>query len=100
VRVLGETKVGQGCLDRRADGGGLGEIYCVPMDAERTIAEIEWLERIFQAPDPRPMSQNDLLAANRRHDEKQANSPWFRLWKSYGICCRPEPPGLSLPDSK
>jgi hypothetical protein len=38
------------------------------------------------------------LAANRRHDEKLARSPWFRLWKSYGICCRPEPPGLRLPD--
>ena len=68
------------------------------MDAERTIGEIEWLERIFRVPDPRPMSPSDLAAANRRHDEKLAQSPWFRLWQSYGICCRPEPPGLRLPD--
>ena len=60
------------------------------MDAERTISEIEWLERIFAIRDPRPLSSNDLLAANRRHDEMQARSPWFRLWQRYGICCRSE----------
>ena len=58
------------------------------MDAERTIDEIEWLERIFTAPDTRPLSPSDLSAANRRHDETNAHSPWFRLWQSYGICCR------------
>ena len=66
------------------------------MDAEQTIAEIEWLERIFAEPDTRPMSLSDLAAANRRHDEHQANSPWFRLWQRYGVCCRPEAPALRL----
>jgi hypothetical protein len=60
------------------------------MDAERTIAEIEWLERIFVAPDKRPLSVSDISAANQRHDAKLANSPWFRLWESYGLCCRPK----------
>jgi len=69
------------------------------MDAERTIAEIEWLERISALPDPRPLSSSDLAAANRRHDERQAHSPWFRLWQHYGICCRSEAPGLQLPES-
>jgi len=58
------------------------------MDAEQTIAEIEWLERIFAAPDNRPLNQSDLSAANRRHDEMNAQSPWFRLWQRYSICCR------------
>lgn len=66
------------------------------MDAERTIADIELLERIFAAPDTRPMNASDLSAANRRHDEKLANSPWFRLWNRYGICCRSESPALQL----
>lgn len=60
------------------------------MDAEGTIAEIEWLERIFVAPDKRPLSVADISAANQRHDAKLANSPWFRLWESYGLCCRPK----------
>ena len=66
------------------------------MDAEHTIAEIEWLERIFAEPDTRPLSLTDLAAANRRHDEKLAHSPWFRLWQSYGVCCRSESPTLRL----
>jgi hypothetical protein len=66
------------------------------MDAEQTIAEIEWLERIMAVPDTRPLNASDLSAANRRHDELLAHSPWFRLWQRYGICCRPEPPELQL----
>ena len=66
------------------------------MDAEQTIAEIEWLERIFAVPDIRPLSASDISAANRRHDEMLAHSPWFRLWQRYGICCRPEPPTIRL----
>jgi hypothetical protein len=58
------------------------------MDAERTIAEIEWLEHTFAALDTRPPSPSDLAAANRRHDEMLAHSPWFRLWQQYGLCCR------------
>ena len=42
------------------------------MDAEQTIAEIEWLEHIFAVPDTRPMSPSDLSAANRRHDDMLA----------------------------
>jgi hypothetical protein len=58
------------------------------MDAEKTIAEIEQLERIFALPDPRPMSSNDLSAANRRHDEMLARNPWFQIWQRYGVCTR------------
>jgi len=66
------------------------------MDAEQTIAEIEWLERIFAVPDDRPLTAADLSAANRRHDETLAHSPWFRLWQRYGVCCRPKPPVTRL----
>jgi hypothetical protein len=58
------------------------------MDAEQTIAEIERLERIFADPDTRPLGPSDFAAANRRHDEMLAHSPWFRLWQQYGTCCR------------
>jgi hypothetical protein len=60
------------------------------MDVEQIISEIERLERIFAVPDTRPLSPSDLSAANRRHDEMLALSPWFRLWQHYGVCCRPE----------
>ena len=66
------------------------------MDPEQTIAEIELLERIFAAPDARPLSSSDISAANRRHDEKLASSPWFKLWQRYGVCCRTESPRLQL----
>jgi len=66
------------------------------MDAEQTIAEIERLERIFAVPDTRPLSTSDLAAANRRHDEMLAHSPWFRLWQRYGACCRAESPAIQL----
>jgi hypothetical protein len=66
------------------------------MDIEQTISEIEWLERIFSAPDTRPLSADDLSAANRRHDDSLAHSPWFRLWQQYGVCCRPDAPVLEL----
>jgi hypothetical protein len=58
------------------------------MDAERTISEIEWLERVYAAPDTRPLSASDISAANRKHDDLLAHSPWFRLWQQYGVCCR------------
>jgi hypothetical protein len=66
------------------------------MDAQQTIAEIEWLERIFAVPDTRPLSASDLSAANRRHDNTLAHSPWFRLWQRYGVCCRSDAPILRL----
>jgi len=68
------------------------------MDAEQSIAEIERLERFFAVPDTRPLSLRDLAAANRRHDDMLVHSPWFQLWKRYGVCCRPESPALSLGD--
>jgi hypothetical protein len=70
------------------------------MDAEQTIAEIEWLERIFAVPDTRPLSASDISAANRRHDEVLAHSPWFRLWQHYGVCCREESPVLRLGETE
>ena len=66
------------------------------MQTDETIAEIERLEKIFSLRDPRPLNANDLAAANRRHDQQQANSPWFRLWQRYGVCCRAESPTLRL----
>ena len=66
------------------------------MDAEQTIAEIECLERIYSAPDTRPLSASDLSAVNRRHDDIHAQSPWFRLWRQYGVCCRAESPVFRL----
>ena len=55
------------------------------MDLEKTISEIEWLERIFSLPDQRPPGLRDREATNRRHDELLADNPWFRLWKRYGV---------------
>jgi len=52
----------------------------------------------FAVPDTRPLSPSDLSAANRRHDEMQANSPWFRLWQRYRVCCRSEAPVIRLPE--
>jgi hypothetical protein len=68
------------------------------MDVERVIADIEELERLFEQTDIRPLTPNDVSAANRRHDERLANSPWFKLWQAYGICCRTESPILQQPD--
>jgi hypothetical protein len=55
------------------------------MDIERTIDEIEQLQEMFEAPDIRPLSSSDISAANRRHDEMPAHSPWFRLWQQFGF---------------
>jgi len=54
------------------------------MKAGQTIAEIERLGRIFAAPDTRPLGPSDISAANRRHDEMLAHSPWFRFWLPAG----------------
>jgi hypothetical protein len=66
------------------------------MDTEQTIAEIETLERLFGVPDARQLGPSDLSAANRRHDEMLAHSPWFQLWQRYGVCCRSESPVIRL----
>jgi hypothetical protein len=70
------------------------------MDVERIIDDIEQLQEMFEAPDIRPLSTSDLAAANRRHDDALAHSPWFRLWQRYGLCCRTEPPALRLDGSE
>jgi len=57
------------------------------MDVEHIINEIEQLQEMFEAPDIRPLSASDISAANRRHDEMLARSPWFRLWQHFGVCC-------------
>ncbi len=54
------------------------------MDVERIIDDIEQLQEMFEAPDIRPLSASDLAAANRRHDDLLAHSPWFRLWQEDG----------------
>jgi hypothetical protein len=51
------------------------------MDVERTITDIELLEHISTLLDKRPLQMSDWKAANQKHDEMYANSPWFRLWK-------------------
>jgi len=68
------------------------------MDVERIIEDIEQLEEMFEAPDIRPLSASDVSAANRRHDEMLANSPWFKLWQHFGVCCRPETPTIQTSD--
>jgi hypothetical protein len=69
--------------------------YCDGMDVERIIDEIEQLQEMFEAPDIRPLSAGDISAANRKHDELLAHSPWFRLWQHFGVCCRPQSPVVS-----
>ena len=69
------------------------------MDVERIIDDIEQLQEMFEAPDIRPLSASDISAANRRHDKMLAQSPWFRLWQHFGVCCRTESPVLRLGES-
>lgn len=66
------------------------------MDVERIIDKIQQLEEMFEAADSRPFSATDISAANRRRDEMNAHSPWFKLRQHYGVCCRSEPPVLRL----
>ncbi|MGD1080119.1 MAG: hypothetical protein ABR881_17480 [Candidatus Sulfotelmatobacter sp.] len=73
---------------------------CGHMDVERIIDDIEQLQEMFDAPDIRPLSASDISAANRRHDEMLAHSPWFRLWQHFGVCCRSETPVLRLGETK
>jgi len=68
------------------------------MDVERIINDIEQLQEMFEAPDIRPLNASDISAANRSHDARLANSPWFRIWQDFGVCCRTEDPQLRLPE--
>jgi len=61
------------------------------MDAERRITEVESLERMYALRDDRPLKGSDISAANLRHDQSLATSPWFKLWRDFGVCCRPQP---------
>jgi hypothetical protein len=70
------------------------------MDVKRVVDDIERLEQMFAAPDTRPLRPSDVSAANRSHDERMANSPWFRLWQHFGVCCRSETPVLQLPEAE
>jgi len=54
------------------------------MNLAKAIAEIEWLERLYLLLDIRPLQLSDRCAANLKH-EMNANNPWFRLWKRYGV---------------
>jgi len=74
--------------------------YTGAMDVKRAIADIERLERMFAVPDTRPLNPSDLAAANQKHDERLAHSPWFRLWQHFGVCCRPEAPELHTPKAE
>ncbi|HVZ15800.1 MAG TPA: hypothetical protein VG897_01690 [Terriglobales bacterium] len=62
-----------------------GNWYNYYMDVERTIAEIELLERLFALPDSRGISAAEREAANRRHDQAIASNPWFRVWQQFGL---------------
>src|ERR1700689_3917821 len=77
-------------LHRSAGRNGLNRPRAWFGRSGQTIAELECLERIFEVPDTRPLGPSDLAAANRRHDEMLAQSPWFMLWQQYGVCCRSE----------
>jgi hypothetical protein len=68
------------------------------MDVERIIDDVRQLEEMFEAPDIRPLTASDVSAANRRHDAVHANSPWFRIWQDFGVCCRTETPRIQLPE--
>jgi hypothetical protein len=85
-----------GTMLARALGLQAGWAILESMDIERIIDDIEQLEEMFEAPDIRPFNASDISAANRRHDERLAHSPWFKLWQQYGVCCRPESPVFRL----
>jgi hypothetical protein len=58
------------------------------MDGEKTIIEIELLERMYALADSRPLQMTDRKAANQKHDEKHdeshANNLWSRLLEMIG----------------
>jgi len=55
---------------------------------------------MFEAPDIRSLTANDISAANRRHDAQLARSPWFQLWQHFGICRRTESPSLRVGETE
>jgi len=61
------------------------------MGVERIIDAIEQLQEMFEAPDIRPLSSSDISAANRRHDEMLAISPWFGCGSILASAAEPSP---------
>jgi hypothetical protein len=59
------------------------------MDVERIIDDIEQLQEMFEAPDIRPLSASDISAANRRHDQTLAHSPWFGFGSDMAFVAAP-----------
>ena len=55
------------------------------MDVNKTIEEIELLERIYALPDARRLQLTDREAAKQKHDQMYAENAWFRLCKRYGV---------------
>ena len=49
------------------------------MNAERIIAEIEWLEQLFRLPDSRPLQTADWKVGNQKANEANINNACPRL---------------------
>jgi hypothetical protein len=49
--------------------------------AKRKIAAIEQLEKLFRLPDQRPMQVTDWKTTNQKYDERYTDDPRFRLWR-------------------
>jgi hypothetical protein len=49
------------------------------MNAEKIIAEIEWLELLFRLPDDRPLQNADWKVEEQKDNQPSINDPWPRL---------------------
>lgn len=49
------------------------------MDAEKTVAQIEWLEELFRLPDERTPRMLDWKLGDEKRSEDCASDTWFRL---------------------
>ncbi len=49
--------------------------------AKRKIAAIERLEKLYRLPDPRPLPMSDGTTAHQKYDETYTDDPRFRLWR-------------------
>ncbi len=45
------------------------------MDAEKIIADIEWLEQLFRLPDNRPLQITDWKLGYKKDNETSINNP-------------------------
>ena len=48
---------------------------------KRRIAAIKKLEKLFQLPDQRPMQMTDWKTTNDKYNERYTDDPRFRLWR-------------------